>query len=106
MNATNRVGTEPIFPLFGLNGDNGFVISGIDDFDFSQKSVSNAGDVNGDGIDDLIIGAAGADPNGNRRAGESYVVFGNSDEFGSNLDLSTLDGMNGFVIQGIAILVA
>ena len=38
--------------------------------------MSGAGDINGDGIDDLIIGATGADPSGNNRAGESYVVFG------------------------------
>ncbi len=43
--------------------------------DFSGRSVSGAGDVNGDGFDDLIIGAWSADPNG-YGSGESYVVFG------------------------------
>ena len=38
--------------------------------------MSGAGDVNGDGIDDLIIGALSADPNGRNDAGASYVVFG------------------------------
>jgi hypothetical protein len=31
----------------------------------SGCSVSSAGDVNGDGLDDLIVGAMYADPNGN-----------------------------------------
>ena len=43
--------------------------------DWSGYSVSSAGDVNGDGYDDVIIGAALADPNG-RDSGANYVVFG------------------------------
>ena len=38
--------------------------------------MSGAGDVNGDGFADLIVGAPGADPGGRYAAGESYVVFG------------------------------
>ncbi len=38
----------------------GFVLAGIDEQDFSGFSVSGAGDINGDGIDDLIIGALAA----------------------------------------------
>jgi FG-GAP repeat len=40
------------------------------------RSVSGAGDVDGDGIADLLIGARFADPNGRSYAGASYVVFG------------------------------
>ena len=62
--------------LSDLNGTNGFTINGIDASDRSGYSVSSAGDVNGDGIDDLIIAAGSADPDGNSEAGESYVVYG------------------------------
>ncbi|MEH2285750.1 MAG: Ig-like domain-containing protein, partial [Nostoc sp.] len=89
------------FNLSSLNGSNGFVINGINADDFSGSSVSSAGDVNGDGFDDLIIGAGGADPNGENGAGESYVVFGSNSGFGASFNLSSLNGSNGFVINGI-----
>jgi Ca2+-binding RTX toxin-like protein len=59
-------------------GAAGITIWGADAGDRSGRSVSNAGDVNGDGFDDLIIGAANADAAGNAKsdAGDSYVIFG------------------------------
>ncbi|MCC5603821.1 integrin alpha [Nostoc favosum] len=89
--------------LSDLNGTNGFLINGIAALDSSGRSVSNAGDINNDGIDDLIIGADGASPNGNSRAGQSYVVFGVKNlGSGGTFNLSSLNGTNGFFINGIA----
>ena len=45
----------------GGDGSTGVVLNGIDEEDLSGRSVSAAGDVNGDGIDDLIISGDNAD---------------------------------------------
>jgi Ca2+-binding RTX toxin-like protein len=95
-----RGGFSSSLNLADLDGSNGFAINGINSFDFSGYSVSGAGDINGDGIDDLIIGAYGADPNGDS-SGQSYVVYGRREGFGSTLNLADLDGSNGFALNGI-----
>lgn len=87
--------------LSSLNGTNGFKIEGEESYDYSGSSVSGAGDINGDGFDDIIIGAYAADPNGSR-SGASYVVFGKATGFTATLELSDLDGLNGFKIYGEA----
>jgi hypothetical protein len=94
-------------PGGGGNGSQGFVLRGIDPGDRSGCWVSRAGDVNGDGIDDLVIGARTADPNGISDAGETYVVFGRTTGFPAALPLANLlpgsggDGSRGFVLEGI-----
>lgn len=91
-----------IVELSELNGSNGFVINGIESTDSAGKSVSAAGDINGDGIDDLILGAYGQEANGNFNAGSSYVIFGGvAVGMNSTFELSDLDGSNGFAINGI-----
>ncbi|MXS77519.1 hypothetical protein ABF87_05990 [Nitrosomonas sp. JL21] len=92
--------------LSNLDGHNGFRLDGeLTDGsnsyngDYSGESVSNAGDVNGDGFDDVIIGASGADPNGDN-SGNSYVVFGKASGFSAEMDLANLDGKNGFRLDG------
>jgi hypothetical protein len=44
---------------------------------------------------DVIVGAFGADPNGDF-SGSSYVVFGRASRFAAVIDLSTLNGTNDF----------
>ena len=97
------VGNDGSLNISDLDGSNGFVINGDDAGDASGVSVSAAGDFNGDGVDDLIIGAPDADPNGTQDTGESYVVFGGAGVGnGGALALSDLDGSNGFVVKGFA----
>ena len=81
-------------------GTAGITIYGADAGDNSGRSVSSAGDVNGDGFDDLLIGANGADAsdNGKTGAGDSYVIFGGS-SLPETIDLGNL-GAGGITIFG------
>ena len=63
-------------------------------------TVTMIGDVNGDGIDDFAVGATDGDPNREQNAGEAYIIFGNTSGFGVTFDPATLNGTNGFVING------
>ena len=85
------------FSFSNLNGNNGFILNGIKSGDQSGYSVASAGDVNGDGIDDLIVGA----PSASSETGRSYVVFGSNKSWSSPISLSSLNGNNGFTINGI-----
>jgi len=84
-----------------LNGANGFTISGEHASDYAGWSVASAGDVNGDGFDDLIVGAPQFDLN-SANPGAAYVVFGKASGFTSNISLSSLDGTTGFKLSGAA----
>jgi hypothetical protein len=94
--------TSGTFELSSLDGSNGVRFNGINAFDYVGISLSGAGDVNGDGFDDIIIGAPTADVNGKVNAGQSYVVFGRARFLISAMELFSLDGGNGFIVNGIA----
>ncbi len=87
--------------LGALTGSNGFRLAGLADGDHLGAAVASAGDVNGDGFDDIVIGAPRANSNASD-AGSSYVVFGHGTSFAANFDLASLDGENGFRIDGVA----
>ena len=75
--------------------------------------LTEAGDVNGDGIEDIAFGAGGATVDG-VEVGAIYVVFGSNDELSTTtepldettwpgesfFDVNSLDGTNGFTIHG------
>ena len=89
--------------LSNITSSRGLVINGAMSSDWSGSSVSGVGDVNGDGLDDLVIGAFIASPNSKSYAGTSYVVFG-SPTLGSvgTIELSNLTSPMGLVIHGAA----
>ncbi|HEV2815913.1 MAG TPA: Calx-beta domain-containing protein, partial [Allosphingosinicella sp.] len=80
--------------LRALGGD-GFAIAGAADYDEAGRSLASAGDVNGDGFDDIIVGAAHA----GAYAGAAWVVFGGAGGAGA-IDLGALAPGQGFAILG------
>ena len=58
--------------------------------DGSGMCVAGAGDVNGDGFDDLLIGANGNDAGG-ANAGQTYLIFGKASGWAMDTDLSNAD---------------
>ena len=85
--------------LSALTPEQGFSVFGAAPYDSSGRSISSAGDVNGDGIDDLLIGAPNADPGGREDAGEAYLIFGKAGGLG-DLNLATLTADAGLKISG------
>ena len=92
----------PTFPanvdLSTLDGTDGFSFSTVPVSEFVASfcvAVSSAGDVNGDGFADILIGAPY-----DGYLGATYVVFGKASGFDDTVDLSTLGGTAGFRMFG------
>ena len=86
------------FSVADLDGSNGFRIDGVSANDLTGFGYSSAGDVNNDGIADLLIGARSANPIGTLSSGAAYVIFGTENAMPAIFDLSDIDGNNGFRI--------
>lgn len=86
------------YVLSGLDGSQLFQFDGAAGHDRLGNSVSGAGDVDGDGMDDLIVGAWTADPNGFQNAGSAYVYSGASGAL-----LHRFDGESDYAWLGSAV---
>jgi hypothetical protein len=90
----------PVLSLSELNGTNGFSIDGIAFGERAGAALATIGDINADGVDDLIIGAPGSTFDQTSQ-GRIYVVFGTRAARPANFQLADLDGLNGFRIDGV-----
>ncbi|MFQ6101741.1 MAG: hypothetical protein ACE5OS_10985 [Anaerolineae bacterium] len=101
-----RSGAGEVYVVYGKNRLTGthqisttadVIIEGVDPDDHAGGSLAS-GDVDGDGYDDLILGASDADPGGRSKAGEVYVVYGASDLTGTH-QISTTPGA--LILEGV-----
>ena len=88
--------------LASLNSTQGVIIEGGNPGDQSGGSVSSAGDFNGDGLSDVIVGAENASPLGRSQAGSSYVIYGQQGGYLYPIDLGSLNANEGVIIEGAA----
>jgi hypothetical protein len=95
---------DAIVESSSFSGSDGFEITGLNmDKDYCNVSVGSIDDINGDGIDDILIGVDDIMVNSNDDAGQIHVVFGNDDPWPVNFDISTLNDTSGFIINGTAV---
>jgi len=92
--ATGSATAAP-FGVFDLRTDFDARLDGRTTFSGAGQGVAAAGDVNGDGREDLLVRASRVEP---RDFDDVYVVFGREDW--GNLELGSLGPEDGFVIKG------
>jgi hypothetical protein len=78
----------------------GFAIRGARAGDRAGGHVGGGGDVNGDGLADVLVGAATAPSNGATFAGRAYVIFGKTNSTPVQLIAVESGSENGFSIDG------
>jgi Ca2+-binding RTX toxin-like protein len=88
-----------------LDGTNGFTLLGPSYFTNPGDSLASAGDVNGDGFDDLIIGSrfhSVDSPDGSSYTwtGGAFILFGSDQPFAGSIDLEQMTSDQGFLIDG------
>ncbi len=93
--------SEIAFSSLANDRGRGATLDGVNAGDLTGWAVSSAGDVNNDNVDDIMLSATETGNNG-ALSGSAYVIFGKAGGLDLSLDLSTLDGSNGFRLDGEA----
>ena len=93
--------TSPIDTASFSPGPSGFYMMGSINSGAGFSS-SSAGDFNGDGIEDVLVGAPFATPSGRTQAGTVYIVYGQPGGYATPLNLDSMTPSQGFAVYGAA----
>ncbi len=103
-------GGRDVLDLTSFSSSDGFIVRGDTDAEISGAAVAPLGDINGDGIDDLAVGAPrggdGVWDDGTFETGEAYIIFGSTAQIGTLdngqliVDAANLSADQGFIVQG------
>lgn len=88
---------------FTSSNFHGFAITGTHEYEEFGKTLSNAGDVNGDGYDDIIVGSRYWDSltgSSDVSIGRAYVIFGKASGIAPVNANSIGSGVAGFIVEG------
>jgi len=73
----DQIGTENLPGIVVIGKKAGYHLGGgVTQDGLSARGVSNAGDLDGDGFDDIMLSSVLADPDGKTDAGEVYLIYG------------------------------
>ena len=91
-----------MLPAFGGDGTSGTVVFAHDSSELLGTGVAGAGDVNADGLDDILIGGPGGHSPDGSESGVTYVLFGRDplDPWPGLIDLLfPIDPAHGFILE-------
>lgn len=100
--APDLFGADGVYDLRGVRYRGGVVLQGAEIGGMTGWSVSGAGDVDGDGFADFLVGSPRAVNRAGETAGAACLLFGSPDRFGQIgvFDLADLDGARGLRYEG------
>jgi len=91
----------PAIDLTTLDAEEGrtLIASHIGQLEYFARVITPAGDLNRDGLEDVLLAVRNRRDLNDNEMGEAYIVYG--DRAGGDVHLGELDGTDGFSFQGV-----